>query len=50
MTSVAELGLFGRSRFEGKAPAPDSASILSKTEEILNDILLVHSHMEASGI
>ena len=48
--SVVEPVLFGRSRSRCKgpapAPAPGSGSTLDKTEEILNDILLVCSNID----
>ena len=50
ITSVAvaepEPVLFGRSRCEGKAPAPDSGFTLDKTDVILNDILFVCSNID----
>ena len=44
--SVAEPGHFGRSRYEGLAPAPGCGSTLDTTEEILNDILFVRSPIQ----
>ena len=38
--------LYGRSRWEGPAPAPDSSSTLDKTEEILNYILFACSNID----
>ena len=44
--SVAEPVLFGRSRSRCKGPAPGSGSTIDKTDEILNDILFICSHID----